>query len=830
MGLGRSLGVRALETPLPSHTVESRLKRLIRRASLVLLWEDLWPPLALSGAVVLLFAAASWFGLWFQTPPLFRLFALAAFGLAIVAALFPLVRLRWADPSRALSRLDRDAPIGHRPASQLQDTLANPEDDAATRALWALHKQSLAAGLQRITVAQPSPNLPARDPYALRFAAVLLAVVGFLAAGSERLARLAAAFYSLPSATAATQARIDAWINPPPYTGKPPIFLKSLQGPENKTIIAPEDSVLVVRGDPAFVSTHVTGGIKPQDKKNTPDREFLLQGDGETKIYAGQELSMSLSIHVTPRTAPTIRLLELPQSNLSGSLTLHYEIHDPYGIRDVGGAVDAPNQLKDAPKHRLYDPPTLALPLPGSSGSGEMRTTVDLSEHPWAGAHVTLTLLAKSISEMEAKSSSVEMDLPQRRFANPLARALVELRRDLVLDPDGNTAKVREALDSLKLGPDLFETSPRVYIDLDGVGRLLTSARSDDELRETSTWLWKLALSIEDGSASQALKDLRNAENRLRDALKRNASPDELKKLTQELREAAERFLAENMRNQKEQNSQDQDASDSKDLDSLFDKLEKDADSGAKVDAEAMLDELQDMMENLQSAESSKSDPAQKQVQKTMKDLDKLLKDQQALRDETFRQDQRERSGRQPSDSDKGDAETLEQRQSNLRQRLEDMRRELQGKGAEPPPNLGEAQSDMSEAEKNLKDKDGADTGGRGKSQRRYGRSPKGDAVEAQGKAIEALRKGSEAMQQQMKGKGKGKGYAARPGSGLGEKGDPLGRRQDGHKGAAEGQLSGGPESAERARRVLEELRRRLSDPNRSSDEREYLERLIGRP
>ena len=67
-------------------------------------------------------------------------------------------------------------------------------------------------------------------------------------------------------------------------------------------------------------------------------------------------------------------------------------------------------------------------------------------------------------------------------------------------------------------------------------------------------------------------------------------------------------------------------------------------------------------------------------------------------------------------------------------------------------------------------------------------------------------------------------------GKGRGENGDPLGRGQDGHKGAAEGELSGGPDRAERARRVLEELRRRLSDPNRPSEERDYLERLIGQP
>ena len=48
-----------------------------------------WPFL-LADVVLLVFAAASWFGLWFQTPPYARIVALTAFGVALLAALFPL--------------------------------------------------------------------------------------------------------------------------------------------------------------------------------------------------------------------------------------------------------------------------------------------------------------------------------------------------------------------------------------------------------------------------------------------------------------------------------------------------------------------------------------------------------------------------------------------------------------------------------------------------------------------------------------------------------------------------------------------------------------------
>ena len=804
---------------MPSESPGDRLKRLQRRAKLTLIWEDLWPPLAFAGAVALLFVAASWFGLWFQTPPLARAIALGLFGLALLAALAPLVRLRWPGGARALDRLDRDAEIAHRPASALEDSLANAGDDPATQALWALHKQRLAGEVARLAVKPPSPQVAARDPYALRFVAILLALIGFFAAGSERFARLAAAFYEMPSLAKTETARIDAWIDPPTYTGKPPIFLKL--GEVRRDVVAPEDSVLVVRADPKAVSVSVSSGLSPAPSPSPGERRFILHKDGEARIN-----DIAVKLKVQPKTAPAIRLLDPPVANYSGSLTLHYAVTDAYGVSSAGGGVALVKPPTAA--HTLFGPPTLALALPGgANGTGEARTTLDLSEHPWAGARVTLTLTANSVSGATATSPPVELALPQHPFVNPLAKALVELRRDLVLDPDRNTPRVRRALAALQLGPELFQIPPRVYLDLDGAGRQLGAAHNDEDLRAVATWLWALALSIENGDASQALRDLRAAEDKLREALHKGASPEELKRLTQDLRHAAERYLAETMRNADKQAKQDEEPMDSQDLGAMLDKLQKDADAGAKDDAQAMLDQLQEMMENLRSAENGKTDPAAKQMRKSMRELEKLLKDQQALRDDTFRQDQRERSGEKPEAQAKGDPK-LAGRQRQLEDRLDEIERQLRGAGVDTPKNLGDASGDMAEAQKNLKDGDGDD----GKLPRRFGHSAKGDAVDAQGKAIEALRQGGQQMARQMRGRGKGgKGYVGRQGVKQdGENDDPLERGQDGLRGAAEGELSGGPEGAERARRVLEELRRRLANPNRAAEERDYLQRLIEQP
>ena len=140
---------------------------------------------------------------------------------------------------------------------------------------------------------------------------------------------------------------------------------------------------------------------------------------------------------------------------------------------------------------------------------------------------------------------------------------------------------------------------------------------------------------------------------------------------------------------------------------------------------------------------------------------------------------------------------------------------------------FNDAQGDMKEAEGDL-------SGGQGKPGK-GGKTDKGAAVDAQGRALEAMREGAQGLQKQMQqGQGQGRngkgGYVARrtrPGELPGD--DPLGRGAKGDKGRDDGPLNGSVAAAERARRVMEELRRRLANPARPADERDYLERLMRR-
>ncbi len=80
--------------------------------------------------------------------------------------------------------------------------------------------------------------------------------------------------------------------------------------------------------------------------------------------------------------------------------------------------------------------------------SGVGQTLRDLSDHPWAGADVQLTLSATDEGGNEGRSEPFDMRLPERLFTKPMARALIEQRRILALDAE-TQPRVLTALDAL---------------------------------------------------------------------------------------------------------------------------------------------------------------------------------------------------------------------------------------------------------------------------------------------------------------------------------------------------------------------------------------------
>jgi uncharacterized protein (TIGR02302 family) len=864
--------------PKPERSpLQVRLDRLVARASAALIWERAWPVLWGVLAVVMVFLTLSWLGLWLDLGPTDRMATVAVFAAALLAALVPLLRLRRPARTAALDRLDRDAGIAHRPARALEDTLALGQADAGTRVLWDLHRRRAEAAVERLRVAPPSPGMARRDRFALRAAGLVAVAASAFIAGPEIGPRLRSAFDWSEPALAGPLFRVDGWIDPPLYTRTPPLMIDLVSGEQR--LKAPVRSTVVIRvagqGD---VGLNPGSGLAPlptPESQRTELREqrYRLDGDAQLSVRTGLAGATRLVVEAIPDKPPEIALAGQPEANARGTFVLAYRAKDDYGLTGAEGVVEKADGVR---RRSLVPAPQIALSLPGDAeGETDTRTTVDLTQHPWAGARVKLTLVAKDEAEQEGRSETIAFTLPQRPFTKPLAKALVEQRRKLVVDPD-DRRRIQTALDALLIEPEMFIKEWGVFLGLRTGAERLRSAKTDDDLREVADWLWTMALQIEEGDLSEAERDLRAAQERLREAMERNAPEDEIKRLMQDLRAAMDRFLrefAERMQREQQQGQDQQQRQPSPsdrvisqdDLNRMLQQMEEAMRRGDMAEAQRLLEELRNLMENLQTARpnSRMSDPMAREMQRGMEDLDQMLRDEQALRDETFRQGQERRQqqrqgnrqqgqqgqqgqrgqrqpGQQGQQGEQGEGQEeqqsgegqqpgqgLGQRQQALRERLQELQRRMKGMGMQGEQGLSDAEEAMREAEGSL------------------GQGQDGQAVDAQGRAIEGLQRGMQGMAQQMQQMmGQEGDGTEQAGDQPGGPGDPRGRAQNGQRDNdplgrptrsrdfSDGRVRvpGANESAtERARRIMEELRRKLGDPSRRREELDYFERLLRR-
>ncbi len=840
-------------TPDPDAVSRLQLTQALQRARLAIAWERGWPHLARFLSILGLFLVVSWAGLWLALPFVARAAGLALLVLLALATLVPLLKFRWPSREDGLGRLDRGTGIRHRPATALTDTLAT--QDPVALALWQAQRERTLASIKRIRAGLPSPRLPIHDPWALRALVAVTLVATYVAAGDERTARVAAAF-DWNGVLAPANIRVDAWVTPPLYTSKPPIILsaanKDAATPDAGALPVPAGSTLIVRSSGGNLDVAVSGGLTEavpagEAPKGTNERHFTIGGDGTAHVRApsGQPLWKFTAV---PDRAPTIALAHDPERQARGSLQLSYKIEDDYGVTEAHAlfaarAGDAAAKGAAAPRP-LFDPPQFALVLPNArTRNGVGQTVKDLSEDPYAGADLTLTLTARDEAGNEGRSEPFNIRLPERLFTKPLARALIEQRRILALDANQNS-QVFAALDALMIAPELFTPEAGHYLGLYSVARQLEAARTDAALRDVVASLWALAVTIEDGDITDVDKALRAAQDALKQALERGASDEEIKKLTENLRAALDNFLrqlAEQMRNNPQQLARPLDPNTKmlrqQDLNNMIERMERLSRSGDKDAAKQLLDQLQQMLENLQMAQPGQSGDGD--MEQALNELGDMIRKQQQLRDKTFKQGQDSRRDRMHGKQGDQSMSDLQQDQQGLRNRLKKLQEELakrgmspgqrgeKGQGGEQPGQQGE-QGDQDEGN-GLGEADSA----MGDADGRLGEGNADGAVDSQQRALEGMRKGAQSLAQAMQqgdGDGQGDGPSNRPGrqqSG-GNQSDPLGRPLHGREFGDDFTVKiPGEIDVQRVRRILEELRRRLADPQRPQIELDYIERLL---
>lgn len=836
------------------------LAKALKRARGSLLWEKLWPALAMLATAVGLFLALSWAGLWIVLPPLARAAGLVIFGLLTLAAAIPLFLVRVPSELDGLRRLDHTSGERHRPATAIADEIAANRYDPVAQALWRAHVERALLSASKLKAGWPQPKLSLRDPMALRALILMVVVASFFAASGERVKRITAAF-DWTGVVAPANFRIDAWVTPPVYTGRPPVMLQGLRPGEaatnaafaNLPVTVPVGSQVVIRATGKVNFDIVRkGGIEdaaPEARAQLPagteERRLVIKGDGSASVHGVLGSDLTWNFVAIPDRAPTIELIKDPERQARGAIRFDYKMDDDYGVVEAQAKFDIKEAAPaDKPRRPLFTAPDFALTLPQArTRSGAAQTTRDLTEHAWAGAEVVMTLVAKDEAGNEGRSEPRDLTLPQRIFVKPLARALIEQRRNLALDGEARPI-VLAALDALTIAPERFTPETGIYLGLRAIYHNLNLAKSDDALRDVVARMWDMALQIEDGNVSQAEQALRQAQDALRQALERGASDEELKKLMDNLRAAMDKFLqalAEEMRKNPQQLARPLDKNtrmlSQQDLKSMLDRMEQMARSGNKDAARQLLDQMQQMLENLQMARpGAQGEDGDDDMMSALDELGDMIRKQQQLRDKTFKEGQDQRRDRQRGQRGKQGQQQLgdlKQDQQGLKDRLNKLLEQLRqrGMGQKGPGEKG--QGEKGQGEGGEMGELGSAGDAMGEAEGALGDGDADGAVDSQGKALEAMRKGAQGLAQQMQqngmGQGPGPGQPGRNGRQRAEQGtDPLGRPMRGRDYGDDVTVKvPGEIDAQRARRILEELRKRFGESMRPQLELDYIERLL---
>ncbi|MCE9648562.1 MAG: TIGR02302 family protein [Parvibaculum sp.] len=839
----------------PARRLPRRITRRIGLARALLIWETLWPGLWPAAALAGLFVSLALFGVFAGLPMGLHWAVLAAFALVLAWALWRGLRsFRWPSRDAALRHLEQASGLAHQPLGAYEDT---PAEGTGDRALWFAHQRWIAQRLKKLKLGFVAPGLAARDPYGLRAIIVLLLVIGVAGTGPGRVSRIAGAL--LPGVGASRTFAIEAWITPPSYTGVAPIYLERRPGAEGAPgVTSSDEAALKVpvgstlslrihgpRSAPSLETGNEDRG-RPEPLKDLGGGNYALDApirdSAEFALTQGGRLMRGWKIETIPDRAPTIVFTKPLQRTASGTLRFAYKVADDYGVVSAqarvslaqtpdAAASQLPGSRANAPATRharatpRVTPPAISLSLPTQrprNAQGE--TYVDLTPHPWAGLPVNISLVAKDDAGHEGVSEPVALTLPARAFTKPLAAAVIEQRRALAFDPT-STTRVARVLDDLTFDGARYIDDTTVYLSLRAAYWRLLVARRDSDLTGIFDLMWSIALRIEDGDLSLAENDLRDARDALAQALANGAGNDEISRLMEEMKQAFQRYMdalvARNGQTPGQTSMdkfapQDGQTVDRDQLEKMLKEIGELARSGARDQAKAMLEQLQAIMENMQVPQQNSGMSEGEQAMAGAVDrMGKLIDKQRQLMDETFRKGAKGdpetgagTSGGKPGEGGKG-MQALKHAQEALRGELEAMMRDLEKSKVKVPSPLGKAQDQMKSAEQRLGD----------------GRADR--ATASQGQAISGLREGAQGLADQLM-----QSMAGRQGkSGRGNaRTDPFGRPMPGSA-TDLGSDVAVPDKIDmqRAREIIEELRRRAGELGRPKLELDYLDRLLER-
>jgi len=797
-----------------------------------------------------------------------------------------LMRFRWPSREETFQRLD--ASLVGRPLTALRDDQALGGRDTASVALWQAHQARMATRAGDARAVQPDLRVARFDPFGMRYVALTALCIALLFGSFWRVGTVTG--MAPGGAAMAAGPSWEGWVEPPAYTGLPVVYLNDIESGELK-VAQGSRVTLRLYGEVGALSVEegVSGRVGELPDPATPSQDFVVARSGALRIDGTGGRAWDLVMQGD--APPTVDISGEAEASYEGQMTLPFTARDDYGVEGGEARItldmdrlDRRHGLAAEPEAR--EPIVLPLPVPISGSRTEFEESLieDFSKHPWANMPVTIDLAAEDAAGQTGEATGREVVLAARRFFDPLAAAVIEMRRDLLWTAD-NGPRVAQLMKAVSWQPEGLFRQETAYLKFRTIMRRLdaiggTSGWTPEKRDEIADALWDLALELEEGDIDDAMERMRAAQEKLTEAMKNGASEQEIARLMQELRDATQDYIRQLSRQaqQEQQENGEQSAQNQQqqqqgmqmtqdDLQRMMDRIQELMEQGRMAEAQQALEELQQLMENMRVTQGQGGGQGQQPGDQAMEGLSETLRNQQGLSDQAFRDLQEQYNpgansgqsqgnegsqggmGRGRDHEGQGSGQGQEQQQpgqgqgqpggqaqrggengeefgqGTLAERQEQLRRELERQRGNIPQMGGEAGERAGEA------LDRADRAMRGAEDALRNDDLAG-AIDRQSEAMEALREGmrnlGEAMaeqQREMRG-----GQGEQQGNVGGERNDPLGRNAgtNGQLGNDRNMLQG-EDVYRRARDLLDEIRRRSGDGERPEIELEYLRRLLDR-
>ena len=843
-------------TPGEKRTYEGltgyRFRLLGQLAYASLLWEFAWPKL---------WAAFSFLGLFFCIALLdgFKnlLFWQHVLILVFFALVFCILLIRGLlkIPKITSEKLWRHVEIvngiSDRALTEVSDKLGLNTGKKFSQHLWYAHKYFLLNSVRDIRVPLPSPSMAEKDPRGFRFFIPILLIVSLFASYGEIHKRVSIAFSpSIP--VLFKNLKINFWVIPPLYTGVAPEFFEkqikelelrnqekertiSIFGVERPINIPVDSKIIVQLGGSRILPLISIGSRKLSGENLTYESKKIFQAatkivmkDIETReirIQLNQHIEVLVPIIVQEDKAPTVGFLRSPSRTANARLGVQFEVNDDYGISKAEFIGVRPKSANSSNRNLLEIRET--LPVPSGDHSFQAFFNKDFSGHPWAGLPVLVRLEASDQRAQIGSTEQILTVLPERIFNHPVAQKLAEIKKKISILDDQTRKEISGSLEDLLGKPMHFNQDFSIYLGIKIVAIRLKGDISKMLFSDIQKLLWDMALHIEDGEYAIAANDMVSSHGTVMKALNGDVTGKELNRLMDNMTLAIRNFIDQLKKRIAEKSLVTSDAARKFEVISReiisekIDRIRDLANTGSRLAAQELMTNLMKTLRELQARiENNAGSKLGGKARGAVKGLKGLINEQQDLMNFTYKKNiQSDSRSKQLRTIEKNAGhlntnKSLMEEQKRLHSKLRKLTSEIQKYLGNVPGAVGSAAKAMDSASKVL-------LGGK-----------LGAAVSYQGKAVEELRKSVERVIEELRRKSANGGGQMIRGLGIGGWG--MGDFFDSQENKFP--QAGGTRSkvkipnqqeVKKAKKLLDELRRRSNQQYRPLVERKYIKRLL---